>query len=114
LVAVLGAAVAAVSFAGLAALDLLPVPLQLALLAASAIGFDFGIQAALIAHQSTVYGIDAAARSRLNALLYTAMFLGMALGALLGSVLLTRWGWSGVVAICCSSALAAMALRWRR
>jgi predicted MFS family arabinose efflux permease len=113
-VAVLGAAVAAVSFAALGILDILPVSLQLALLAVSAIGFDFGVQAALIAHQSTVYGIDPAARSRLNALLYTAIFGGMALGSLLGSVVLARWGWTGVVVISCCSAVGAMALRWRR
>jgi len=43
------------------------------LIVASAIGFDFGSQASLIAHQTIVYGIDPPARSRLNALLFTCL-----------------------------------------
>ena len=57
---------------------------QLWLIALGAVVFDLGAQAALIAHQSIVYSIEPAARSRLNAVLFVGMFTGMSSGALLG------------------------------
>ena len=115
LVTRLGAALAAVSFAAMGLSAVLPAQLQLALIVASAIGFDFGIQASLIAHQTLVYGLEPAARSRLNALLITGMFVGMALGSVLASAALSRWGWPGVVALSTAASLAALAVRlWGR
>ena len=93
----LGAALAVVSFASMALSAVLPLQWQLGLIVVSAIGFDFGIQAVLVAHQTIVFGIEPAARSRLNALLFTGMFIGMAAGAGLGSLVLAQWGWMGVV-----------------
>jgi predicted MFS family arabinose efflux permease len=107
----LGAALAAVSFAVMGLSFLLPPQAQLALIVVSAIGFDFGIQAALVAHQTIVYGIDPGARSRLNALLFTGMFVGMASGAALGSLALARWGWSGVIVLATATSVAAFAAR---
>ncbi|SQC92294.1 Uncharacterised protein [Cedecea neteri] len=49
-----GTALAALSFALLLAMPLLPLPGKLALLAISAIGFDLGVQATLVAHQTIV------------------------------------------------------------
>lgn len=46
---------------------------------------------ALIAHQSMVYSIEPAARSRLNAVLMVSVFIGMAAGGALGSIMLARW-----------------------
>lgn len=111
IVALLGAGIAAISFAAMAPMDLLSPSAQLVLLVVSAIGFDFGVQATLVAHQSIVYGIDASARSRLNAILYTGMFSGMAMGALAGSVALATFGWIGVAAVGTISALAAVIVR---
>jgi predicted MFS family arabinose efflux permease len=107
----LGAALTAVSFAAMALLPLLPPPAALWLIAASAVGFDLGIQMSLIAHQSIVYGIDPAARSRLNAVLMTGVFVGMAAGGALGSMALARWGWAGVTALASAAAVGALALR---
>jgi predicted MFS family arabinose efflux permease len=105
--------VAALAYALMLGMDWLPVSGQLLLLVISAIGFDFGFQAALIAHQSTVYGLDPAARSRLNAMLITAMFVGMAGGSVLGAFAYAHWGWPAIAAIgVLSSALAAL-WRWR-
>ncbi len=112
-VAVLGASVAAMAYALMLGMDWLPVAGQLLLLVISAIGFDFGVQAALIAHQSTIYGLDPSARSRLNALLFTGMFIGMASGALIGSLALAQWGWPAIAAIGVASAAAAAVWRWR-
>ncbi|EMB7753142.1 MFS transporter [Serratia marcescens] len=107
----IGAGLVLAAFALMFLLPLLPLPAQLALIALSAVGFDLGIQATLIAHQTIVYGLDPAARSRLNALLFTGVFIGMASGAVLGSRILASAGWPGVVAL--ATAAGAVAL-WTR
>ena len=86
---------------------------RLWLIAVGAVVFDLGAQAALIAHQSIVYSIEPAARSRLNAVLFVGMFTGMSSGAFLGSVVLGQWGWIGVCILAMGSALAALAVRLR-
>jgi len=115
LVARLGAGLAAVSFAAMGLAVFLPTQAQLWLIVASAVGFDLGMQVALIAHQTIVYGIDPGARSRLNAVLFTFMFIGMASGAALGSLALAQWGWMGVVGLATATSLGALAVRlWPR
>lgn len=109
-----GAGLAAASFAVMALAPLLPAQAQLGLIVVSAIGFDFGVQATLVAHQTIVYGIDPAARSRLNALLFTGMFIGMSAGAALGALVLAQWGWLGVVGLATVSSLAALGVRVAR
>ncbi|CAH0166088.1 putative transporter SCO4007 [Massilia sp. Bi118] len=89
--------VAAVSFASMLLMPWLAVQGQLALLALATLGFDLGVQSSLISHQTIVFGIAPEARSRLNAVLMTCMFIGMALGGLLGAQALASWGWTGVV-----------------
>lgn len=111
LVTRLGAGIAAVSFAIMGLSPLVPAQGQLWLVMVSAVGFDLGIQAALIAHQTIIYGIDPAARSRLNAVLMATMFVGMAVGAALGSQMLAAFGWMGVTALAVSAALAALLIR---
>jgi predicted MFS family arabinose efflux permease len=87
---------------------------QLWLLGIGTVGFDLGVQVALISHQTIVYGIEPAARSRLNAVLFVGMFIGMAAGAALGSALLAHLGWFGVTGFAALTALAALAVRfWR-
>lgn len=113
LVTRLGAGLAAVSFAAMACAPWLPPHAQIVLIVGSAIGFDFGVQATLIAHQTIVYGLDPGARSRLNALLFTGMFIGMAAGAALGSQALALWGWQGVVGLATLACLAALGFRLR-
>ena len=107
----LGAGLVAVSFASMALLPLLPPAAQLWALGAAALGFDLGIQATLVAHQTIVYGIEPGARSRLNAVLFVGVFVGMAAGAALGSLALAPWGWAGVTALATASALAALGVR---
>ena len=111
LVTRLGAGLATVSFAAMALSPWMPPHARLALIVASAIGFDLGIQASLIAHQTVVYGIDPPARSRLNAVLMVGVFIGMATGAALGSQALAAWGWMGVTSVATASAAAALAVR---
>lgn len=84
---------------------------QLWLIALGAVVFDLGTQAALIAHQSIVYSMEPAARSRLNAVLMTGVFIGMASGAWLGSLALAQWGWQGVCGVAALAGLAALVVR---
>lgn len=107
----LGAALTAASFAILGLAGVVPMESQLALIVVAAIGFDFGIQATLVANQAIVYGLDPSARSRLNAVLFTGVFVGMATGAGLGSLALARWGWSGVVVLATLASLGALGIQ---
>ena len=106
-----GATLVMVSFALMFLLPLLPVPAQIGLIILSTIGFDLGVQATLVAHQTLVYGLAPEARSRLNALMFTVVFIGMASGAALGSLALAHWGWSGVVALSTFAAALALLIR---
>lgn len=113
LVTRLGAGLTAISFAIMWFAPLLSPPLQLALIVISTIGFDFGIQATLVAHQTMIFGLEPAARGRLNALLFVGMFTGMATGAILGSLALAQWGWPAVVTLATAASLAALVVRLR-
>lgn len=110
-VTIVGAGLVTVSFALMFLLPALPIPAQLALIVLSTIGFDLGVQATLVAHQTLVYSLAPEARSRLNALLFTVVFIGMATGAALGSLALARWGWNGVVTLATLAGAASFALR---
>lgn len=114
LVTRLGTGLTAVSFAVMCLGPLLSPAGQLWLLGLGTIGFDLGVQTALIAHQTIVYGINPGARSRVNAVLIAGMFIGMAAGAALGSALLAQWGWIAVTGMATLFALAAFAVRLRR
>ncbi|UNK25838.1 MFS transporter [Serratia plymuthica] len=107
----IGAAMVVCSFALMFLLPWLPLPAQLALIALSAVGFDLGIQATLVAHQTIIYAINPAARSRLNAIMFTLVFIGMASGAALGSKVLESAGWPGVVLLATLAAAGGLALR---
>lgn len=107
----IGSAIVVLSFLAMAAESWLPAPLALGLIVIGALGFDFGIQATLVSHQTLIYGLDPAARSRLNAVMFTLIFIGMAAGSALGSLLLGAWGWPGVIALATISALGALLIR---
>jgi len=101
-----GVALVFLSFVAMAAL-----PSSLAMLIAGTLVFDLGVQVALIAHQSIVYALEPAARSRLNAVLVGSMFIGMASGAAGASVVLQYAGWRGVCLSAAFGAMCAMAVR---
>ncbi|MCP5449546.1 MAG: MFS transporter [Gammaproteobacteria bacterium] len=102
----LGATLVLISFAGFAI-----VPQSLWWLIAGTLLFDLGIQASMVAHQSIIYRLDPAARSRLNALLIGSMFAGMAGGSALGSLALLHAGWRGVALFAAACGMAALAVR---
>jgi len=111
LVTRLGIGLTAVSFAVMALAAQASAGTQLWFLAIGAVGFDLGVQATLVAHQSIVYSIEPGARSRLNAVLFVSVFIGMATGAALGSLALAQWGWTAVVGLAMLTSLAALAVR---
>lgn len=106
LVTRLGAGLVLLAFLLMAAL-----PGNLVAIAVGALVFDLGFQASLIAHQTLVYGIDPGARSRLNAVLIGAMFIGMSLGSWLGGLAMGQFGWRGVCLLAALAAAVALALR---
>ena len=107
----LGIVLAMLAFAGMALAGALDRQAQLVALAMGAVVFDLGVQATLIAHQTIVYGIDPAARSRLNVVLMVTMFIGMAIGSALGSLLLAHMGWIAVTVLAAVASAAALVLR---
>lgn len=111
LVTRIGTAFTAASFALMFLAPSLSVNTQLWLLALCTVGFDLGVQATLIAHQTIVYGLEPAARSRLNAVLFVGMFIGMSAGAGAASLLFAEWGWTAVVALAVSTSILAFAVR---
>jgi predicted MFS family arabinose efflux permease len=87
-------------------------------LAAGVILLDFGVQSALISHQHLIYALRPEARSRMNTIFMTGMFLGGAIGSAGATMAWTSGGWWGVDA--CGAGLASVALvmegarHWRR
>jgi predicted MFS family arabinose efflux permease len=74
---------------------------------------DVGLQSALVANQARIYGLDASARSRLNTVFMTMMFLGGALGTALGAQAFAIYGWVGLCAmgVGCAALALVVALR---
>jgi len=110
-VARLGALLVLGSFLALLALPSLDRGAGLWLVSLAALGFDLGVQASLIAHQTIVYGLDPEARSRLNAVFFTVVFMGMATGSVFGSLLLDLAGVRAVFGLAALAAAAAWGLR---
>lgn len=110
-VTLLGAALVTLSFGLMLLLPLLSPHGQLALIAAAAVGFDLGLQSSLVAHQNLVYRLEPQARGRLNALLFTGVFIGMAMGSVLGSKLYEVASWQGVVLLAIAAGGEAVAVR---
>ena len=107
----LGALLVTVSFALMFLLPALPVYGQWLLIALSAVGFDLGLQSSLVAHQNLVYSLEPQARGRLNALLFSVVFIGMALGSVLGSQIYALANWQGVVTLATLSGAIALVIR---
>jgi predicted MFS family arabinose efflux permease len=102
----LAAALTALSFGAMAWW-----PRSIVVLALATVGFDLGVQASLVSHQTIVYGLEPSARSRLNAVLVGGMFVCMAIGSALASRIFVRFGWAGVCAGCAGLASAALLIR---
>jgi hypothetical protein len=72
---------------------------------------DFGIQSALISNQHIIYALDADARSRLNTVFMTGMFLGGATGSAMATLAWGQGGWLVVSLLGAAFGLAAFAVK---
>ncbi len=74
-------------------------------LVAGIVVMDVGSQASMISNQTRIYALDATARSRLNTVYMTTMFLGGAAGAAVAGHAFALFGWTGVCAMgaCCAA-----------
>ncbi|OAJ60117.1 MFS transporter [Paraburkholderia ginsengiterrae] len=59
---------------------------------------DIGVQAGLVSNQTRAFAVDPKAQGRINSLYMTATFFGGALGTVVSGWLMTRFGWTGIVA----------------
>lgn len=66
-------------------------------LAITGVVLDFCVQISMVLGQRTVYALDAASRSRLNALYMTSIFIGGAIGSAVASPLFDHGGWTWVL-----------------
>ena len=95
-------------------------PGSLAVLIASAVIFDLGVQLAMVSHQTVIYSLEPRARSRLNAVFVGGLFGFFAFGSFGATWVFARRGWPGVLCLCLASCGAAalvhvaLSRRWRR
>lgn len=83
----------------------------LAALALGVVLLDLGIQSALISHQHVIFALDHEARSRLNTIFMTGMFLGGAFGSAVATLVWTSHHWFGVSCLGGALAIAALAMK---
>ena len=72
---------------------------SLTLLVIGVIVLDIGVQAGLVSNQTRAFAVDPKAQGRINSLYMTATFLGGAVGTIVSGWLMSRFGWTGVVAL---------------
>lgn len=85
---------------------------SIAALIIGVIVLDFGIQSALISNQHIIYALDADARSRLNTVFMTGMFLGGSAGSALATLAWDDGGWPLVGALGAAPGLAAFTVKF--
>ncbi|PSW62635.1 MFS transporter [Photobacterium kishitanii] len=101
------------SFIAMLFIPLFTIHLQIGWLVLCVILFDFGINATLVSHQTIVYSLKPEARGRLNSILFTFMFIGMAIGSAAGGYLYQHVGWNGVLVLAIVAPLIALIIRMK-
>ncbi|KXF75588.1 MFS transporter [Paramesorhizobium deserti] len=84
---------------------------SLVALIAGVIILDFGVQSALVSNQHIIYALDAEARSRLNTIFMTGMFLGGSAGSAMAIIAWRYEHWYGVCVLGGMLAIAALGVK---
>ncbi|TAM51173.1 MAG: MFS transporter [Paraburkholderia sp.] len=103
---------ASIGIATLAYLILSGAATSLTLLIVGVIVLDIGVQAGLVSNQTRAFSVDPKAQGRINSLYMTATFFGGAVGATVSGWLMSRFGWSGIVAFGVVLGIVAAAVHW--
>ncbi|MEX3952105.1 MFS transporter [Paraburkholderia sp. EG287B] len=85
---------------------------SLTLLIVGVIVLDIGVQSGLVSNQTRAFSVDPKAQGRINSLYMTATFFGGAVGATVSGWLMSRFGWSGIVAFGVALGIVAAAIHW--
>jgi predicted MFS family arabinose efflux permease len=85
---------------------------SLVLLVIGVLVLDIGVQAGLVSNQTRAFAVDPKAQGRINSLYMTATFFGGAVGVAISGWLMTRFGWTGVVAFGLALGILAAVIHW--
>jgi predicted MFS family arabinose efflux permease len=103
---------ASIGIATLAYVILSGAATSLTLLIVGVIVLDIGVQSGLVSNQTRAFSVDPKAQGRINSLYMTATFFGGAVGATVSGWLMSRFGWSGIVAFGVALGIIASAIHW--
>ncbi|WP_321937391.1 MFS transporter [Paraburkholderia sp. J8-2] len=103
---------ASIGIATLAYLILSGAATSLTMLIVGVIVLDIGVQSGLVSNQTRAFAVDPKAQGRINSLYMTATFFGGAFGATVSGWLMSRYGWSGIVAFGVVLGIVAAAIHW--
>lgn len=103
---------ASIGIATLAYLILSGAATSLTMLIVGVIVLDIGVQSGLVSNQTRAFSVDPKAQGRINSLYMTATFFGGAFGATVSGWLMSRFGWSGIVAFGVALGIVAFAIHW--
>jgi MFS family permease len=102
-----------ITFASFVAMALLPTSLTVLIL--GAVLFDLGVQMSMVSHQSIIYALNPAARSRMNGILIGGLFVFFSIGSYVGNTLFLHFGWPGLTSLCLTSCVVAYTMHcWTR
>lgn len=103
---------ASIGIATLAYVILSGAATSLTMLILGVIVLDIGVQSGLVSNQTRAFSVDPKAQGRINSLYMTATFFGGAFGATVSGWLMSRFGWSGIVAFGVVLGIVAFAIHW--
>ena len=89
---------------------LIALPGSLWALAGGVLLMDIGVQSSQVANHARALALDATAHSRLNTVFIATMLLGGSIGAGLGGLAFSHFGWNGTCAVGAVMAILALAL----